>query len=289
MRNSSVVLLFLLVFSAAQALDVPQLRGRVNDYAGVLSPAAAQTLESKLEEFERSDSTQIVVLTVPGLGGDSLEDFSIRVAESWKIGHKGKDNGVILLIARDDRKLRIEVGRGLEGKLTDLMAGRIIRNEITPRFKAGDFDGGINAGVGAIMALVRGEYTAAPSSENTKGVNAGWLMTLGIILIFAILTMGAMGKIMGGVTGGVGLPFLGFITYPGIALGALGGLAAGGFILGLLLSWFVGKSAARHGGGGPFFGGGGFSGGDFSGSGFSGGGFSGGGGSFGGGGSSGSW
>ncbi|HOI17350.1 MAG TPA: TPM domain-containing protein, partial [Geobacteraceae bacterium] len=162
MKTFLACLLLLFLPSPGAALDVPPLRAHVNDTAGMLSSAAEQKLEQELTAFEKSDSTQIAVLTIPSLEGESLEDYSIKVAEAWKIGQKGKDNGAILLIAKQERKIRIEVGRGLEGKLTDLLSGRIIRGEIAPRFKAGDFDGGVSAGVGAIMAAVKGEYTAAP-------------------------------------------------------------------------------------------------------------------------------
>lgn len=118
----------LLAPCAAAALQVPPLKGRINDYAGILSPEAERRIEAASKQLEESDSTQVVVLTVPALDGDSIEDFSIRVAERWKIGRKGFDNGVILVVARDDRKVRIEVGYGLEGRLTDLMSGRIIRD-----------------------------------------------------------------------------------------------------------------------------------------------------------------
>ncbi len=163
MKYILALILALFTFSStAFALDVPPLRGHVNDYAAMLSPAAVQGLEADLTAFERSDSTQIVVLTIPTLEGETLEDFSIKVAEAWRIGQKKIDNGVILLIAKQERKIRIEVGRGLEGKLTDLVSGRIIRGEIAPRFKAGDIDGGIKAGVAAIMAVAKGEYSANP-------------------------------------------------------------------------------------------------------------------------------
>ena len=140
MRLIGIFLLYLAFSSSALALDVPPLRGHVNDYAGILSPRAVQELETRLADFERSDSTQLVVLTIPSLAGENLKEYSIKVAESWKVGMKGLDNGAILLIAKQERKVRIEVGRGLEGKLTDLVSGRIIRGEIAPRFKAGDFD-----------------------------------------------------------------------------------------------------------------------------------------------------
>ena len=157
----AAISIFAALAAPAGALPVPELSGHVNDYARMISPAAAQGLERDLTKFEASHSTQIVVLTIPGLKGENLEDFSIKVAESWKIGHKDIDNGVIFLVAKDDRKVRIEVGRGLEGRLTDLIAGRIVRNVVIPRFKTGDFDGGIMAGVSSIMEIVQGEYPAA--------------------------------------------------------------------------------------------------------------------------------
>src|SRR5215510_10333393 len=125
--------------SLALALDVPPLRGRVNDYAGLIPTDKARALEERLASFEAETGHQIAVLTIPSLEGDSLEDFSIRVADAWKIGKKGFDNGAILLIARDDRRLRIEVGYGLEGVMPDAIASRIIREVITPRFRSGDF------------------------------------------------------------------------------------------------------------------------------------------------------
>jgi hypothetical protein len=122
-----VFCVMLFIHGGAQALDVPPLKGRVNDYAGMISPGVRAQLEMELKDFEQSDSTQIVILTIESLEGESLEEFSIKVAETWKIGQKGKDNGAILLVAKKDRKTRIEVGRGLEGKLTDLTAGRIVQ------------------------------------------------------------------------------------------------------------------------------------------------------------------
>ncbi len=131
--------LFLFLSSSGHALDVPKLQGYVNDYATMISPPVRAELNNELRAFEQIDSTQIVILTVPSLEGEALEDFSIKVAEAWKIGQKNKDNGVILLVAKQDRKIRIEVGRGLEGRLTDLMSGRIIDLVMKPRFKRGRF------------------------------------------------------------------------------------------------------------------------------------------------------
>ncbi|HSW60479.1 MAG TPA: TPM domain-containing protein, partial [bacterium] len=148
------------------ALDVPVLKGRVTDNAGLLSSDAAIRIEQKLSSLETSDSTQIAVLTVPTLDGGSIEDFSMRVVEQWKLGQKGLDNGALLIIAKDDRKLRIEVGYGLEGKLTDATSGRIIRQVIVPYFKRNDFEGGVEAGVDAMIAAAKGEFKAPENRES---------------------------------------------------------------------------------------------------------------------------
>src|ERR1700687_2249187 len=186
MKSILAFLFTLVLFSVpANALEVPPLRAHVNDYAGILSPGAVQALEQRLSAFEQSDSTQIVVLTIPTLAGENLEEYSIKVAEAWRIGQKGLDNGAILLIAKQENKIRIEVGRGLEGKLTDLVSGRIIRNEMSPRFKGGDFDGGVVAGVTAIMAVVKGEYTEQPRALRNPGRSLHPVFTLAIFLAVA--------------------------------------------------------------------------------------------------------
>lgn len=288
MKTFLACLLLLVLPSFAAALDVPPLRAHVNDTGAMLSTAAVQKLEQELAAFERSDSTQIVVLTIPSLEGEVLEEFSIKVADAWKIGQKGKDNGAILLIAKQERKIRIEVGRGLEGKLTDLLSGRIIRGEIAPRFKAGDYDGGVSAGVTAIMAAVKGEYTA--SQHDTAGGRKGSTPVLTLLLFFGVgcIVLGAISKILGGLAGAVGLPIIGSLLFSGLGPVVVLILAVIGFLAGLFLSFLF--SAGRRGGGlggGPFLGGG-YGGGGYSGGGF-GGGFSGGGGGFGGGGASGDW
>jgi uncharacterized protein len=280
-----LVILFLwLSFSApAAALEVPLLKGHINDYAGMLSPGKAAALEQQLRSFEQSDSTQIVVLTIPTLDGENIEDFSIKVAESWKIGQKGKDNGVLLLIAKAERKVRIEVGRGLEGTLTDLVSGRIIRSDIAPRFKAGDIDGGTAAGVASIMAVVKGEYKATPRDLRHGKKSAPPLITLLMFLGVGCVFLGAISRFLGGAAGAVGLPLIAWLTFPGLALALLAGLAVGGFLLGILLPLLFGRGGGGFFGGGPYVGGGGFFGGGDSG------GFSGGGGDFGGGGASSDW
>ena len=163
--------LFCLLYGAASAIarEVPAYHGYVNDYAHMLSPQAERKLERALQSFDLSDSTQVAILTIDSLEGDPLEDFSIRTVDKWKIGQKGKDNGVLLLVVKNDRKIRIEVGRGLEGVLTDLLTGRIVDQIITPRFKAGQFDAGFEAGVGAIIDATRGEFKADRYSRRTRG------------------------------------------------------------------------------------------------------------------------
>jgi uncharacterized protein len=288
MKHIIAIILALFTFApAAFALDVPPLRGHVNDYAGMLSPQAVQELEANLTAFETSDSTQIVVLTIPSLEGENLEEFSIKVAEAWRIGQKGTDNGVILLIAKQERKVRIEVGWGLEGKLTDLVSGRI-REAISLRLRAGDMDGGVRAGVAAIMAVVKGEYKGAPRDLGHGKRSAHPIFTLFIFLAVACVFLGSISRILGGAAGAVGLPIIGFLLFPGLALLMFVGLGVGGFLLGLFLTFLFGAGGRGGGGfgGGPFiWGGGGFGGGGFG----DGGGFSGGGGGFGGGGASGDW
>ncbi|MFH1152833.1 MAG: YgcG family protein [Pseudomonadota bacterium] len=280
----------ILCAALAHGLGVPELKGRVNDYAGILSPATQGQLETVLSDLERTDSTQIVVLTIPSLEGDSIEDYSIRVADSWKIGQKRSDNGVMLIISKNDRKLRIEVGYGLEGTLTDLVAGRIIRDIIVPRFKAGNFDQGVMDGVQGIIQVVRGEFKA--SEENHRPVPRSAhgrpdLFTV-IIFLFLVNRIGRIRRPLGALSGGILFPILGamffnlgfFWSMLMIPLGAIAGIAMSFFGPPVSFS----PSSSRHGSGGGFWmGGGGSDGGDFGG--FSGGG----GGGFGGGGSSGSW
>lgn len=270
----------------ACAVEVPQLRGRVNDYANMLTPGAVQKLEQALADFESSDSTQIVVLTINSLEGETLEGYSIKVAEAWKIGQSKLDNGAILLIAKQERKIRIEVGRGLEGVLTDLVSGRIIRGDISPYFKKNDYGTGITAGVYSIMQVVRGEYQAQPRDLKQGKKSAEPVFTLLIFLLVAVVFLGSISKFLGGAAAAAGLPLIGFLTFPGLGMVVLALMAAAGFVLGIVVSFLFGSGGRGGGFGGPFIGGG-FGGGSFGGSSF--GGFSGGGGGFSGGGASGDW
>ena len=281
------IALFLCQCLGALAIDVPSLETRVTDLAGILSPEQKASLEEKLQAFERTDSTQIAVLIIPSLQGESLEGYSIRVAEAWKIGHKGQDNGAILLISIEDRAVRIEVGYGLESNLTDARTGQIIRNDFIPRFKRGDYYGGIDAAATAMIESVRGVYEGNPEEESRpSGRPSGSRMFhMIIVLLFPLLwILSATGKWGGGILGagaGMLLPYT-MISHS-LILVLIGG------VVGTLLGIFMGALVRAGGGGGsfggPFFWGGG--GGGFGGGG--GGGFSGGGGGFGGGGSSGRW
>ncbi len=285
MRSRILLLLccfgLLLFSSSVAALEIPPLKARVNDTAHMFSQQAVLETEAVLSQFEASDSTQIVVLTIPSLEGEILEEFSMRVVEAWKIGQKKLDNGALLLITRDDRRLRIEVGYGLEGSLTDLTAGRIIAQVIVPRFKAGNFDAGLLEGVQAMIKAVRGEFkasrTRAAKSQQTDPAGLIFLM----IVTFSVISKLFHGKkTTAALAGGVVSPILGLVMLP-----QLGILLLGLIPLGALGGVFVSSLSSAGAGGGFYMGGGGFGG---SSGGF-GGGFGGGGGGFGGGGASGGW
>ena len=288
----SVALVFLVIFLPvfSHALDVPPLQGYVNDYANMISPSVKAGIENELKTFEQTDSTQIVILTLPSLEGEVIEEFGIKVGDAWRIGQKTKDNGLIFIVSNQDRKMRIEVGRGLEGRMTDLMAGRIIDLVIKPRFKRGDFEGGFTSGVHAMIDATRGEFKAEPTQRRQRQDNFSSIISVLIFGSMIILLLGSVSRVLGGVAGAAILPALArLIPAPigtiGFIIAAIAGFGAGLFLPTLFSS---GGSSHRGGGfwmGGPGFGGGGFGGGggDF------GGGFSGGGGGFGGGGASGDW
>ncbi len=286
--------LFLFLGAAASfGLDVPQLSGRVNDYGNMISPQARTVLEAELAGFERTDSTQVVVLTVPSLEGDTIEDFSIRVGDAWKIGQKGKDNGVLFIVAKADRKMRIEVGRGLQGVLTDLLAGRIIDRVVKPRFRENRFDEGFLEGARAIIAATRGEFkpAAAPrSSGSPSGFFEAFLVAVFVVLPF----LRRINRFLPIPAGAVAGPLLYYLFFGAAASTAMMFiLAGGGTVIGMFLAAMsTGGGHGKHGrgSGGGFFGPvGGSSWSSGSGGGFGGGGFSGGGGGFDGGGSSGGW
>ena len=266
-------LLVMLALSTWAQVAVPELSRRVTDLTATLTANQVAALENKLAAFETKKGSQIAVLIVPTTQPEDIAQFGIRVADQWKIGRKKIDDGVILIVAKDDRKLRIEVGYGLEGAIPDAIAKRVIAETITPFFKAGDFYGGIDAGVRQLMRLIEGEPLPSPSAPDNGGSDGA----------FVIL-------IVGGIVGGWLLSTL--MSRPAAgAIAALGSGAAGGFLLGFTpLLFFIAvfvfagvASGFRHGGGWSSGGGG------WGGGGFGGGSWGGGGGGFGGGGASGSW
>ena len=213
--------ILLLTCSTATALNIPSPTGYVNDNANIISQTVELKLEQFLQDFDKSDSTQITVLTVPTLDGEALEEYSLKVFDSWKIGQKGKDNGALLLVAKTEKKIRIEVGYGLEGRLTDLLAGRIIDNEISPKFKQGDFDGGIVAGIVGIAEAVRGEYTGTGKSRNSKKKSS----PLGLLFLLFFL-----GPLLSRISGRrSSRSRRGGIYYGGPFGGGSGGFGGGGF------------------------------------------------------------
>ena len=273
MKKIYLLALLFLVPLALNSQEIPELKSHINDYAGMFSQEAAAEAEKKLSELEKTDSTQIAVLTINSLEGYAIEDYSIKTAEKWKIGQSGKDNGIIIVISKTDRKIRIETGYGLEDRLTDLLAGRIIDNEITPRFKEGKFDEGLNAGIEAVIGAVKGSYKADNSGDAGKPAK-GFGIFVGIVLV--VMFAGMIRKRYGAVSGAVLFPFLAANTFDMNIILILLIFIPLGFVAGFILSFF----RMFTGGGGRGFSGG---------SGFSGGGFSGGGGRFGGGGASGGW
>jgi uncharacterized protein len=206
-RWSVLAFLWLWVHVAAlHAADIPYLTGRVVDNAEIMQPATRERLTTLLKGYEDKTTAQIAVLTVPTIGGESIEQYANDVFQEWKLGQKGKDNGVLVVVVPQDRKMRIEVGYGLEGALTDVAASRIIRNVMTPQFKAGHFDKGIDDGVVAVIATLEGEGDAIPaespgsgeskssSSFNIEGPDMPWPMRIllgafifGIIGLFTII------------------------------------------------------------------------------------------------------
>ena len=304
--------LLLLIAVLAQplgAIEVPYLSGRVNDYANLLDDSVEQGIEAELAQLEQETGAQLVVLTVSSLEGDPLEDFSVRVAKAWELGRGDVDDGVLLLIAHQDRKVRIEVGYGLEGTLTDLHSKRIISNVLVPHFKSGDFNGGVAAAVDVLAGTIRGQEDLIPPDLSGQNDFAGMptgekvsfmLVFAGVIGFFSLVALTSPGA-PGWFLYVFLMPF--YFVFPAATLGLrVGGLAVlSWFLLCPVLRWWLAKtgyakkliSSGGHGGwqwsGGGWSSGGGHSRGGWSSGGGGFGGFSGGGGSFGGGGASGSW
>ena len=252
-KKQFTALLALVCFAAAAEVIPPPPKQCFNDYANVVSAATVSRLNKTLEDFERETSSQILVAIFPKMQSDSsIEDYTVRVAQSWKVGQKGKDNGAVLFVFTQDRKMYLQVGYGLEGVLPDALCKRIIEDEIKPHFRSGDFDGGLTAGVQAIIAAAKGEYKGSGRTVAQRHQIPGYFQALLPFFIFAgffifVIFISWKVKFHGG-------------HWHGLTFSS-GGWSSGG--------------------------GGGWSGGGFSSGG--GGGFSGGGGSFGGGGAGGSW
>ncbi len=286
-----------LAFGAAFAQDVlpvPELTARVIDQTATLTEPQRSALEAKLAALEQQTGAQLVVLMVPSTAPEDIAAYAHRVADTWKIGRREVGDGLLVVVAKNDRRVRIEVAKTLEGAIPDLMAFRVIDEHITPAFRAGDFAGGLNAAVDALSALVKGENLPAPKAESSRGGQSGLQLEelmmfffIGVPVIGGLLTA-VFGRKLGslataGAAGGIGW----WLSASLLAAGAAG-------LVALVLVGVMGVGAARRGGlgglgAGPVIwgGGGGFGGG---GGGFGGGGFgSGGGGDFGGGGASGDW
>jgi uncharacterized protein len=265
-------------------IAIPPLSARVTDLTSTLSAEQKSALEQKLTAFEQRKGAQVAVLIVPTTKPEEIEQYSIRVADAWKLGRKGVDDGALLLIAKDDRQLRIEVGYGLEGVLTDATSNRIIDEIIVPRFRSGDFAGGLDAGVEQMMRVIDGEPLPAPHWRQTKGSRRDFNNALPVMFMLA-LTFGAVltrifGRLAGAlVTGGIA----GIIVW--FLLSSLMFATFAGFIA-FVVAIFARSAPGFWTSGGW---GGGYRGGGFGGYRGGGGGFGGGGGGFGGGGASGRW
>lgn len=277
------VFLFLLGIQVVQAEQpIPEFKSRVVDLTNTLTPTQKQLLEEQLKQLEENKGSQLAVLIVPTTAPEAIEQYSIRVVEKWQLGRKGVDDGVLLLIAKEDRKLRIEVGYGLEGVIPDAVAKRVISEIITPYLKVGDFYGGIVAGVHQLISLIEGEPLPPPKQHDgyQKPGIQDLLFFLVFILFFAPAFRSLFGRLMGsGVAGGIA----GFITWS-VTATAVASILAGIAIFALALMFTSGGRSNFPGGRGGYYGGG-FGGGWSGGGGFGGGG----GGSFGGGGASGGW
>jgi uncharacterized protein len=297
-RASFVALLLCWAFvafaqvSAFAQVAVPTLTGRVVDQTGTLSNDEIASLTQKLADLETRKGSQIAVLIVPTTKPEEIEQYSIRVAEAWKIGRKKVDDGALLLIAKNDHKLRVEVGYGLEGALTDVTARRIIDEIITPKFREGDFSGGISDGVDRIIGVVDGEPLPAPKRQTTfAGGQDRFDIMFNPVILFGVFVAGAvlrsiLGRLIGSVATGAVFGVLAWLTIGSVLFSIVAAIGAFAFAM------FAGSAASTGRGGGWSSGGrssssgGGWSSGSSSSDSGS---FSGGGGSFGGGGASGSW
>ena len=286
------VLLMLAPAAADDRQPIPPV-ARITDSTGTLTAGQKQALDAKLTALEQSKGSQIAILIVPTTQPEEIEQFSYRVVDAWKLGRKGIDDGALLVVAKNDHKVRIEVGRGLEGPIPDVTAARIIREYVTPKFRAGDFYGGIDEAIDALIKLVDGEQLPPPlegkHQVRPQGLSGDLFSALIFSFFAAMWVRGLAGRLPAVPRGGVVAAAAGGLAW---MISGIAGAAVGMGVLGLILGLVGGGGGgfANRGGWGGWpggFGGGGWSGGG--GGGFSGGGFSGGGGGFSGGGASGSW
>jgi uncharacterized protein len=287
--------------NAQSVLPIPPLNARVIDTTGTLDPSQLQALEAKLAAFEAAKGSQVVVYLLPTTQPEDIAGFANRVANAWKIGRRAVGDGVLVIVAKDDRKVRIEVAKTLEGAIPDLAAKRVIDGAITPRFKQGDFAGGLDAGVGQLTALIAGEALPEPDAAAQTGPTGPptvpWTDFL-IFMMFAIpvgsgIARSVFGRKLGALITGGGVGIFAMLVTTSLLIA--GGAALFALIFALVSGSFTSTRGRGMGGGaggfsGGFGGGTGSAGGFNSGSGGGGGGFSsGGGGNFGGGGASGGW
>jgi uncharacterized protein len=279
----ALLILLLAAWAVHADVPVPALTGRVTDLTGTLSGAAVTRIEAKLAALEAKKGSQLAVLIVPSTQPEEIEQFGIRVADAWKLGRKGVDDGAILIVAKNDRRVRIEVGSGLEGAIPDAIANRIIDETVAPRFKTGDFDGGVEAGIDQMISVVNGEPLPEPDRKWEHTGNLPHLLPLLLVVVFVAsgVLRALFGRLFGSVATGGLAGAIAWLLSHFIAIGLGAGVLA--FLFALVLGSTRGWATGAGGWGGGFGGGlgGGFGGG--------GGGFSGGGGGFSGGGASGGW
>jgi uncharacterized protein len=289
MKAIAAILAALAAVAALAATPVPKLEKRVTDLAGTLTEPQRDALEAKLADFEKRRGSQVAVLVVPTIGDETIEEFAGRVADTWALGRKGVDDGVLFAIAMKERRMRIHTGRGVQGTLTDALSKRIVSDIVGPRFRNGDFAGGIDAGVDAIMKAVEGEGLPMPTQTPARG-KVDSVSSFGDLAIFALFAIPVLGMVLRSMFGRFfGATLTSGLTGIGVWL-LLGSLVFGvgaalfAFIFTLMSGSGVGRSVRRGGWGGYIP-----TGGSWGGGGGGGGGFSGGGGGFDGGGASGSW
>ena len=278
MRAAAAAALLFAFCAVAEDVPIPPLTGRVVDDSGALNPEQKRELEASLEAFEKRKGSQIAVLITGTSFPEPIESFSLRVAEAWKIGRKGVDDGIVVVVARSDQAMRIEVGYGLEGAVPDATAKRLIEEEFIPRFREGDFYGGLRAGLDRLMRVIDGEPLPPPKQEGggsePRSIEAYFILFMAIVIAVGGLLRALFGRLPAAAIVGFGTGLLAWLIVAPLVVAVLVGIV--GFIFTLA-------------GGGHRGGLGGFGRGGYGGGGFGGGGFSGGGGGFGGGGASGRW